>query len=95
MQQKTTPEEVLRILGDPRQIARDLQAFSRSAQVLSSNQNSLIKKYSRQWVAVHEGEVMAHADDFEALLALIDRKEIPRKYVIVRYIDSKVQTLIL
>ncbi|MHB8514587.1 MAG: hypothetical protein ACYC9X_05655 [Dehalococcoidia bacterium] len=83
------------LLGRPEDLARELSAFARDAAVLSSDRERLIELYEKQWVAIYDGEVRAHARGLPALLARVDRLGLPRARTIVRYIDRNERTMIL
>jgi hypothetical protein len=87
--------DVRDLIGDPKQVARELRGFQKTAQVLSSRYPRLVERYPRQWVAVHDGTVKAHAKTLDALLKQVDRKRLPRGQIIVRYIDKTQRTMIL
>ncbi len=80
---------------DPVAVARELAAFRRSALLFSSDRPRMIDQYESRWVAVLDGEVRADAEDFEALLSLIDSRGISRQRVLVRHIQRDQRTLIL
>lgn len=94
-QPKLTKEEIINLLGDPADVDRDLQKFRESARSLSSKHSSMIARYPKQWIAVHQGKVRAQGRTFRSVLAQIDEKGIPRGDVIVRYIDKDERTMIL
>jgi hypothetical protein len=86
---------VLELLGDPKDVDRDLQSYRKTAQVLSSDQPRLIDQYPKQWVAVYQERVRASGKTFASVMAEIDKKGLPRAHVIVRYIDRNQRTMIL
>jgi len=88
-------EELLNILGDPRAVDRELRAFKRTARVLSSKTPRLIDEYPKQWVALYNAKVQAHAATLQSLLAQVEERGLPRGHVIVRYIDRTQRTMIL
>lgn len=88
-------DHIRSLLGDPRRVDRELQSFRKSAEVLSSRHERLIDKYPKQWVALHDGEVIARAKTFDALMSRVDAKKLPRSHIVVRYIDKSSRTLIL
>jgi len=88
-------QAVLRQLGDPKDVDRDLRSFRRSAQVLSSNRPRLIDRYPKQWVALYRGRVRASGGTFSSVIAEVDKKRLPREHVIVRFIDRNQRTMIL
>ncbi len=83
------------IIDNPEQVAAELRDFRRSAMLLSSEGPRMIDLYPHQWVALYAGELTAHADAYDAVLEEIDRQDIPRGRVIIRYIDPNPRTLIL
>lgn len=92
---ETREKAVLRQLGNPADIDRELQSFRRGAKVLSSEHPRLIDRYPKQWVAVYRGKVKAHGRTFRSVLQQIDQKGLPREHIIVRYIDKNQRTMIL
>lgn len=88
-------KELLKIIGSPAEVDRELREFERSASVLSSRRARLIKHYPRRWVAVYQGKVMADAPTFVSILEQIDKEKLPREQVIVRFIDKSERAMIL
>ena len=87
--------EARALIGDARQVERELGAFSEAAHILSSRHPRLIEQYPEQWVAVYDRQVQASARTLVSLMAQLDRKELPKDRVIVRYIDKNQRTMIL
>lgn len=83
------------IIGDPKRLDADLQAFRNNTRVLSSNKANLIAKYSKNWIAIHNGKVGTHARTLKQILAALDALAISRDEVVVRYIDRNVHRMIL
>ena len=91
---KLTLSEVIQ-LGPLDEIRRDLADFKQSARTFSSDRSRLIDEYREQWVAVLEGNVVAHADSFSAVMDAVDEQRMPRSKVLVRFIDENMRTMIL
>ena len=87
--------EVRKLIGDPKAVAADLRELKKSARVFSSNRERLLERFPQKWVAVYRGEVVANGDSLREVLRLVDNAGLPRKSVVVRYIDRNVRTLIL
>ncbi|MCH8901175.1 MAG: hypothetical protein IIC88_02645 [Chloroflexi bacterium] len=87
--------DIRSLLGDPKRVDEELQHFRKATAVLSSRHPRLIESYPRQWVAVYDGEVKAHAKTFDSLMVQVDKQKLPRARTIVRYIDKTQRTLIL
>ena len=92
---KTKEQDVLRQLGNPMDIDRELQSFRRGAKILSSKHPRLIGRYPKQWLAIHKGKVGAQGTTFRSVLQQVDQKKLPREHIIVRYIDKNQRTMIL
>ena len=82
-------------IGDPHKVDEDLQSFRKTARRLSSRHPRLVERYPNQWIALHAGKVRAHGRTFEAVLAQIDSKGLPRAQIIIRFIHKEPRTLIL
>jgi len=76
-------------LGDtPKNVARDLRAFSRTGQFLSSNERRLLKKYPDQWVALYDGKVRASAESFDEVISKLEQQQVPPNQSIIWYMDT-------
>ena len=93
MNLKSSKSEVWEMLGDPNEVARDLQQFRRSVEVSSSS--PVMDQYSMQWIAVYDGEVRASSKDFDELLSIIDQSEFPRENTLFRFMDPNPRIFIL
>ncbi|HTQ13042.1 MAG TPA: hypothetical protein VMH86_04130 [Rhizomicrobium sp.] len=79
----------------PREIARELRAFSRAARVLSANHPRLIDSHPREWVGIYDGRVCASAKSFKLLVSMLKRQGYPPENTIIRYIDTSGRKMIL
>ena len=93
----TDPENpILSSLGrDPKEVARGLREFTKSAEMLSNDRPRLINERPLQWVGVYRGKVSATADDLSSLMEELERRGIPLGDTIVRFIEKNQRTLIL
>lgn len=80
---------------DPRAVARQLADYRRSAMLFSSSSPRMIDQHEDKWVAVLSGEIVAEADEFEALYTMIVELDFPREHVLVRHVERNHRTLIL
>ena len=87
--------EVAEEIGPLDELRRELEEFSRSAQVFSEDATRLIDKYPEQWVAVINGDVATVADTFEDVMAHLDDQGLPRAQAMVRFVSSSPRTMIL
>lgn len=83
------------LFGDPQQVGSRLRAFRESARVYSSSHPRLVDEYRHQWVAVYDGRVQTHAGSIGDLLEQIETAELPRRDVLVRFIEEDQRALIL
>lgn len=90
-----TNNPVLDLLGDPREVDRELASFRRTARVLSSDHPRLIDEYPQQWIVAFEGKVRASGDTLASVLKQADVEGLPRDKIIVRHIDRNQRTMIL
>jgi hypothetical protein len=79
----------------PKQVDRELRAFSRAAKVLSSDHPRLIEEHPKEWVAIYDGKVRASDKSLQALIARLRQEGVPANEAIIRYIDTSGRKLIL
>ena len=94
MATKLTEAEVRELIGDPEEVARRLEAFSRSARFFHANHDRFIREYPDQWVAVHGNDVAA-ADTTETLFEEMAQRDMPRRESCIKFVTSKERILIL
>ena len=86
--------ELLELIGDPDEVGRRLEEFSRSAHRSFSNHERFVAEYPDQWVAVHGDDEVA-ADALEDLYAKMEKRGMPRRETCVRFVTSEERILIL
>lgn len=91
---KLTEEEGLELIGDPEQLARELEAFSRAEQFFWGNYDRFLREHADKWVAIHDDDVLV-ADTLDALLAELDRNGIQRGQAFVEFVTTSDQVLVL
>lgn len=87
--------ELLTMLGDPGIIAAQIDAFTRSADWLSSQHDRLVNEHSQQWVAVYDGELRCSANTLDDLIAAIEAAGLPRGEVVIGHIEAAPLPLIV
>ena len=80
-------QEILDLIGDPREIVEQLRAFEADQRALWDMHAELMRQYPREWVAVLGGRLVGHAPDLDALLAEADRSGLKRGSLAVEYLD--------
>jgi len=81
--------------ASPKQMDRELRAFSRAARILSSDHPRLIEKHPKEWVGIYDGRVCATAKSFSALVSKLKKNGLSPSDAIIRYIDTSGRKLIL
>jgi len=89
-----TPE-VLRLIGTPEEMAREMERLRRDLDWIEVERDKLLAEYDGRWIAVNDGVVRASAEDLAGLFELVDTQGLPRQDVTVRYITSDEPILIL
>lgn len=84
-----------RLGASAKEIDRDLQAFRKSAEVLSSSRRRLIDNYEGQWVAVHGGDIVASGNSIERVKIKLSKFGITPESAVIRFIKKKRRTMIL
>jgi hypothetical protein len=79
----------------PKQIDRELRAYSRAARVLSSNHSRLVNTHPKQWVGIYDGNVRATGKSFTALISRLKKQGLSPSDAIIRYIDVSGRKLTL
>ena len=88
-------QAMLDVLGPPDEVMRELERFGEDTRVLSTRQPALIERFAKRWIAILDGTVVASADTLSTLLADTDHRGLPRRRLIVRFIDRTPRTMIL
>ena len=89
MDAKTLPA----LAGDEKQIVEELRAFNETAKLLS--QPEVWEQYKGEWVALYDRRVRAHSKTFDHVLQEVDKQGLPRRNVLIRFIDDGTVNLIL
>jgi hypothetical protein len=73
---------------------RELAEFRRSEQWLAANRPQLLEKYENLWVAVYHEGLTCAAADYDELLTQIDKKGVPRGWVVTQFLVRHEPTLV-
>lgn len=66
-----------------------------SADFISNNLASLVETYPDQYVAVGDGQILAHGKDIDRVLSEVDRSGYDRTYLALRFISKNPRRLVL
>ena len=86
--------ELLELIGDPDEVGRRLEEFSRSARRFGANRERFVEEYPDQWVAVHGDDEVA-ADTLEELYAKMEERGMPHRETCIRFVTSEKRILFL
>jgi hypothetical protein len=95
MSELPNTQELLELIGDPPQVAREMEDYSRSTRFLSSSHQELLRRFPNQWVAVYRGRARASGDSLETVLERVDALGLPRANTLVRYMNPNPIPMIL
>lgn len=89
-----TAENFREVIGDPNEIAAEMDQFRCDAEFLSERAD-LVDLYPERWIAVYGGVVQTDAADLEGLIEKIDAMGLPRGRLAVRFMTKSPLRLIL
>ena len=90
-----TFERVRELIGDPAQFRREQESYQRSADLVANNWPAFMRDYRNEYIAVHDGTVVAHGTNFGRVLDEVDALGFPRRNTLVRLIDDSDAVLML
>lgn len=64
-----------------KKVARELDQFDRDQQYITDHYDELRKIHGDQWIAVHDGKVVAVASDIQNLLTVVKHNGLPPESV--------------
>ena len=95
MPRETLERSVLRQMGKPKTVAREMARFKKAAKALSSNHPRLIEEFPKQWIVVYDGKVRARGQTMQSALLQAREQNLPTSNAIVRFIDKNDRIFIL
>ncbi len=82
-------------VGSTASISHRINAYTAAVNRLSSKRDELVKQYPKHWVALHNDEVICTGVSLAELFRQCDEHEFNRDDVVIRYLDTEKQILIL
>ena len=76
-------------------VRQELDMFGSDLRVFNQNKAQLLRQYAEQWIAILDGDVVAHSGDFETVLRQLDDAGLPRRRAVVKFLTATEQLLIL
>lgn len=88
-----TEAELLELIGDPDEVARELEEFARFVRTFEANRDRFLHEHPNRWVAVcRDGTLVAETQ--AALLAELDRRG-ARGHACIEFMDTQPDILVL
>jgi hypothetical protein len=84
-----------RIVGDPRIVAAALAAFDESVKTLAAETTRVLEGEPEHWVGIYQGEVVARAETFAAVLDQLHQQGLPGGETLVEHITRTPRKLTL
>ncbi len=75
-------------IGDPKEFLRRQVSFKTSCDFYRTHYRELLQTYPDEWVAIHDGEVSAHAGELVELLAEVDALGVPRSDTLFEVLET-------
>lgn len=88
-----TEAELLDLIGDPEEVARELEEFSGFVRTFEDNRDRFLHEHPNKWVAVCRNGTLV-AETQAALLAKLDRQG-ARGHACIEFMDTQPRILIL
>ncbi len=88
-------DQVIKEMGGPKVISRELREFSNRVQVFECKRAELTAQYPNKWIAMYNEDIVAVADSLQDLLSRMDDRGVPRKEAIVEYMDTEQRSMVL
>ncbi len=79
----------------PREIARRLRRFCKSTRYFAAESRSLREMYPNSWIAILDGQLLAHAKTLSGIRTKIQAKGLPDEGLLVEYLDTSDKVYIL
>jgi uncharacterized protein DUF5678 len=84
---------------DPKDIIgpehRTIESFRADAKYVAEHEEQLLKDYADQWIAVYEGEVVAHGKNTRELMKQLRERGLRGRSPLLKHMNTAEMTLIL
>ena len=88
-------KRIIQESGGTKRIIAELKEYRQRVELFESRRLQLVEQYPDKWAAMVGRELIIVADSYEGLLAEIDARGIPRRWVVIRFLDSAPLPMIL
>lgn len=90
-----TRDEILELIGDPAQFRREQESYQRSIDYAQTHWRELYKRHLNEFVAVYDGEFVAHAPTVKEILTQLEAHGVPSHNTYVTFMAPEDEILIL
>ena len=87
--------QALKGVGTAASISQRIHTYTEAVNRVSSRHKELVARYPRHWVALYDGEVICTGESLDELLRQCDERKLERDAVVIRFLDTEKQILIL
>ena len=87
--------EAVERVGTASDISNRIHAYTAAVTRLSSRWDELVQQYPKHWVAMHDDEIVCTGHSLAELFRQCDERNFKRDSVVIRFLDTEKQILIL
>ena len=95
IEQPFTLAEMLELIGDPDELAREMEKYREDWTAFWQIEPQLLKKYPKKWIVFYDGKLRAVGSSLPSVLEKADALGLPRGAILAQYLDPNPPTLIL
>ena len=88
-------KRLIRDVGSPEEIYRELTKFRKDVTLLAQQRPKLTKKHPNKWIAFYDGKVEFIADTLDGLLQMVDKEGLQRDKVVTQFLSTEKRIMIL
>lgn len=85
---KLTSKEVLRMIGDPAQVAKEMELFAKETIYLGDNYLRLLRLHPDRFVAIYDEEVVGVDKNLVKLINRLRKKNLNMTRVLIRFLAT-------
>lgn len=76
------------------QVLQEFKVLEAGSSYISKNSKELGRMYSKKFIAVRNGELLAVEDTFEGIMKVLAKKKIDPSYVLIEYIPGEEEIIL-
>ena len=87
--------EELQNIGTAGEISQRIHAYTAAVTRMSTKRDELVQQFPKHWVALYEDEVICTGHSLADLFRLCDERKFKRDDLVIQFLDTEKQILIL